>query len=304
MTKDRDDDTGVITLAGSRMGLSRAGVRLKVRPFLVVAAGWRDVGRSVLLEGPTVVGRGDVDLTLDEDGLSRRHARFTPTGTEVLLEDLQSTNGTFVNGERITAPRMLRDGDRIDIGNATTLKFAMLDELQEGVQRRLYEQATRDPLTGAYNKRAFGDALAKEIAFAARHERPLALIVLDGDNFKRVNDTFGHGAGDYVLKTLADVVTGVLRKEDLLARWGGEEFAVLLRDVGTDAATICAERMRATIEKHSFVHEGRKIPFTISVGLVSTVPLRTSTGSELFDRADQCLYTAKASGRNRVVADR
>ena len=299
-----DDDDGEHTQVANRAELANAlGARATTRPYLLVASARHAVGRTHLVAGPTIVGRGDVELSLDEEGLSRRHARFTLDARgDVSVEDLGSTNGTFVNGNRITGLHVLRDGDRIEVGTATILKLAFQDELQEAIQRRLYEQATRDGLTGAYNKRAFGDAFAKELAFAARHKRPLALIVFDGDHFKRVNDGFGHAAGDYVLRTLVDLATSVLRQEDILARWGGEEFAVLLRDVDLEAATTCAERLRAKVEQHTFTHDGRVIPVTISVGVVATVPGTKSSATDLFEVTDKCLYAAKEQGRNRVVA--
>jgi two-component system cell cycle response regulator len=301
---DWEENTGEHTLVASRADLAKAlETKPKARPYLLVAAARQSVGRMLPLTGTTVLGRGQVDLSLDEEGLSRRHARFSIDASgDVIVEDLGSTNGTFVNGERISGPRVLRDGDRVEVGTATILKLAFQDELQEAIQRRLYEQATRDPLTGALNKRAFGESFAKEIAFAARHKRPLALLIIDGDHFKSVNDTFGHVAGDYVLRTLAQLVLGVLRREDVLARWGGEEFGVLLRDLAVEPACVCAERVRAAVERHGFAHEGRSIPFTISVGVVSRVPTATTSASELFEAADASLYAAKTAGRNRVVA--
>lgn len=295
-----DDDDSEHTLVAHRAEIP---TRDLPRPFLLVAAGRDAIGRTYKLEGMTVVGRGDVDFSLDEEGLSRRHARFDvdPRGL-VTVEDLGSTNGTFVNGERIVGRRALRDGDRIEIGSATILKLAFHDELQEAIQRRLYEQATRDGLTGAYNKRAFGEALAKELAFAARHQRPLALVVLDGDHFKRVNDEHGHAAGDAVLQGLARITSATLRKEDLLARWGGEEFAVLLRDTTVPQAQACAERLRVAVERHAFVHQGSTIPFTISLGVAVVVPTKATSATQLFELADRCLYVAKGRGRNCVVA--
>lgn len=295
---DDDDDR---TMVGSRQELAQAQA-LCARPFLLVAAGREAVGRTFKLDRATVVGRGQADFILDEEGLSRRHARFDVDahGT-VAIEDLGSKNGTFVNGERIAGRQVLRDGDRIQIGTATILKLAFQDELQEAIQRRLYEQATRDGLTGASNKRAFGEALAKELAFAARHRRPLSLILFDGDHFKQVNDRHGHAAGDYVLQTLVKVAVATVRTEDVVARWGGEEFAILLRDTSAIAAHACAERVRQAIEQTRFVYHARDIPVTVSLGLVSVVPTKALTGTQLVELADAALYRAKEQGRNRVV---
>jgi diguanylate cyclase (GGDEF)-like protein len=249
----------------------------------------------------TVIGRAaDANIRLDDDGVSRRHARVVQNGSEVWLEDLESANGTFVNDDRIVR-RQLHDGDKIQMGSTTILKFTYGDELEESFQQKMYDAALHDGLTGAYNKRHFLDRVPAEIAYARRHRTPLTLLMFDVDHFKLVNDKFGHLAGDYVLQAIAQIVAATLRAEDLFARYGGEEFAVLCRGVPIEKASVLAERLRAKIETNVFEHHAHRIPVTISVGVARFVD-HPDAVTQLVAEADAALYHAKKTGRNRVVA--
>ncbi len=242
-------------------------------------------------------------IRIEDDGVSRNHARVISNDEGALvLEDTGSTNGTFVNGGK-TPSRVLQDGDRIQIGATTLLKFSYQDSDEEAFQRRLYESAIRDGLTGCFNKRYFTGLFQTEFAFAWRHNQPLSLIIFDIDHFKHVNDTHGHPAGDEVLKVLVTVVDHTVRREDLVCRYGGEEFTVLLRQTDSDKALACAERIREAVEGQSFVCEGKKIPLTVSLGVATAKDGRYSQPEEFIKAADRCLYTAKRGGRNRAVSD-
>ncbi|MEW6647236.1 MAG: GGDEF domain-containing protein [Pseudomonadota bacterium] len=157
--------------------------------------------------------------------------------------------------------------------------------------------AHRDPLTGVGNRAALEDHLRREVTLARRHHQPLSLLVIDIDWFKQVNDRHGHAMGDAVLRSIAHVTQEGLRGDDLLFRYGGEEFVVLLRATPADGAAIVAERIRATIEAASCTCDGKDIKVTVSVGVAT---LREENGDSLFDRADHALYQAKQQGRNRV----
>ena len=166
----------------------------------------------------------------------------------------------------------------------------------------MYESALRDGLTKAFNKKYFTDRLESEFTFALRHASPLALVMFDIDHFKKVNDTYGHQAGDHVLSELSTLLTGALRAEDVFARYGGEEFAVICR--GTDVspgARSSASGMRKAVEGHRFVYEGTHIPVTISVGIAGLPDPAVKDASELVARADKALYKSKHGGRNRVT---
>ena len=201
-----------------------------------------------LEEGETFLGRGQTaTVKLMDDGISRRHARIVQQGGEVLIEDLKSSNGTIVNGAPVSM-QLLKDGDKIRLGSTTILKFTYNDQLDESFQQQMYEAALRDGLTKAFNKKYFLDRLETEIAYARRHQANLSLLMFDVDHFKRVNDTHGHLAGDFVLAKLAKVSSATVRTEDIFARYGGEEFGVICRGVSLPNAGILGERLRAVVE--------------------------------------------------------
>jgi diguanylate cyclase (GGDEF)-like protein len=253
-----------------------------------------------------VLGRKeDVDVHLRDDGISRRHATIRVEGEGALVVDLGSANGTYVDGKRVTEARVV-DGSRIQVGAHTALKFIWADELEACYQVRLAEGAFQDALTGLYNRRHLDDRLTAELAAAQRHGRPLALMLVDVDHFKQVNDQHGHLAGDEALKMIAFVLRGVVRKEDVLARFGGEEFCVIARETPLDGARALAERIRRAVERSQLAWEGRQLAVTVSVGVAISVGAGTfvpgQSERELLASADRALYAAKTQGRNRVVA--
>jgi diguanylate cyclase (GGDEF)-like protein len=299
MAPDEDDDDR--TIIGVKPLPSDAEKPQRDRPYLIVLAG-PNVGEMYPVEGAeSFVGRGtNATIRLGDDSISRRHVRIVVDGKDVRIEDLGSANGTILNGERVTAAP-LRDGDKIQLGSTTILKFTYHDKLEEAFQRQMYDSALRDGLTKVFNKKHMLDRLTVEFAFARRHQTPLAVVMIDVDHFKNVNDTFGHLAGDHVLAKLAAAVQAILRTEDVFGRYGGEEFVVLCRDAAPLAAGIVAERIRATVEQTSFAHEGRAIAVTASLGVVGYPSVAANNPEELLRVADEALYDAKRSGRNRVV---
>jgi len=253
-------------------------------------------------EEPFTMGRHATNkLPIDDDSISRFHARFVCDDGEYFVEDLGSRNGTFIQGKRITrAP--IKDDDWVQLGARVAFRFTLTDSRQEGLLRKLYESSTRDALTGAYNRRHFEDRLRAEIAFAVRHSTDCALILLDLDHFKKVNDTHGHLAGDEVLRHLGIVATRALRTEDVFARFGGEEFAVILRGASTRGAGRLADRLREALSQQHAVFEGRQIPVTLSAGCAALSCCAAPSPDEVVAIADKRLYAAKLAGRNRVVA--
>src|SRR5690606_143486 len=165
------------------------------RAYIIVLAG-QNVGEMYKVTGEQMtLGRGGgADVRLVDGGISRFHAGIRVEADGLVVEGLQSRNGTFLNGERITS-RRLEDGDKIQLGRTTVLKFSFHDQLEESFQRKMFDSALRDGLTRAYNKRYFLDRLQSEMRFALRHRSPLALLLFDLDHFKGVNDTHGHLAG-------------------------------------------------------------------------------------------------------------
>lgn len=252
-------------------------------------------------EGLSVVGRGSgSQLRIDEEGVSRSHARVRREGASVVVEDAGSRNGTFVNGERIDAPKPLDEGDKIQIGPLTVLRFAHHDEIDERFHQRLVASALRDPLTRLFNKRYLIDRLDCELRFARRHGTSLSILMLDVDHFKSLNDRHGHLAGDAVLAHLATVLQKAVRNEDVVARFGGEELSVVLRSVGIEQAVSLGERLRKLVEGTVIRYRAQELQTTISVGAAGFPWTRVETVDQLVEAAEQALFRAKHDGRNRV----
>ena len=273
--------------------------RQQVAAYLVVLQG-HNVGEMHKIEGEIIIGRaGSAKFRLNDDGISRRHCRVISVGGQVIIEDLGSANGTLVNGE-LVQHHALKEGDKIRLGSTTTLKFTYQDKLDESFQQQMIDAALRDGLTRTYNKKFFQDRLETEFAYARRHKTMLSLVMYDVDYFKRVNDTYGHLAGDAVLVHLARITQATIRTEDVLARYGGEEFAIICRGTPLVNAGVLGERLRARVEVENFDYQGTRLPVTISVGVAALPEANVATPSELVRDADSALYEAKKSGRNRV----
>jgi diguanylate cyclase (GGDEF)-like protein len=272
----------------------------KPRPYLLVLAGTSVGEMHRIAKEKTVMGRGDkVDVRLVDEGISREHAQLVQQGDKVILEDLGSTNGTFCNGTRVQR-QPLAHGDKILLGSTTILKFSYHDKLDEMFQRQMSESALRDGLTKTFNKRYLSERLESEFTYATRHSASLALLFLDIDHFKKINDAYGHPAGDYVLAELSKLVSDTLRPEDILARYGGEEFAIISRGSQVSDGEVVAERLRRLVEKHPFVYEDRAIVVSISVGVAGIPHPGVQSAADLIAVADEMMYEAKRSGRNRV----
>jgi diguanylate cyclase (GGDEF)-like protein len=250
-----------------------------------------------------VIGRGqDSGCPLDDPAVSGNHAALRFDGKRFVIEDLQSTNGTYVNGRRLLAPQALADGDRVQMGHATSLLVAIHDASEQQVATQLYHAAIRDPLTKLYNRGFFEDRLRSEFAFAARHGEPLALLFLDLDHFTAVNNTWGHQAGDAVLQQTAMTMASTIRTEDVLARYGGEEFVLLARATALEPGILLAQRLRGAVAELAIPHNRGIIRITASIGLACFDPQRSSFSepAALVFSADQAVYRAKREGRNRV----
>lgn len=258
----------------------------------------RELGKRFSLVGGTVrLGRGSENtIILDSDSVSRRHARVEVRNGTYVLVDMNSTNGTYVNDE-LVHDHALRRGDQIKIGD-TILKFLSGSDLESQYHETIYRMTIVDGLTGVHNKRYLVEQLEREISRASRHGRPLCLVMLDIDHFKDVNDTFGHLAGDQVLKEVAQLAKSRLRPDDLVARYGGEEFAIILPETELHGGVRIAQQLRQMIETEMFAFEDEEIQVTVSCG-VSKLEADWRCYDFLKD-ADRRLYEAKRTGRNRV----
>jgi diguanylate cyclase (GGDEF)-like protein len=261
-----------------------------------------DLGKRIPLGGADVECGRSVEggIAIEDDAVSRRHARFAWTGNVFIVTDLGSTNGTFVNDASVRE-RTLHDGDQIKIGH-TIFKFFCGGNIELSYHEEIYRLMTFDGLTRIHNKRAFETALDREVSRSHRYRRPLSLVMFDIDHFKKINDSCGHLAGDAVLRQLAALVSANVRREDIAARVGGEELAVILPEIAIGPARTVAEKLRALVERTPCSYEDESIPVTASFGVAELGLAPPMTPKELYQIADERLYAAKRAGRNRVVS--
>jgi diguanylate cyclase (GGDEF)-like protein len=276
------------------------------RAHLIVLSG-TNVGQVFELPKDRIsLGRDDkADIQIMDAGISRRHAvieRYRDGAYH--LQDDGSRNGTFANNHRVDEFYNLADGDKIQIGVMTILKFAYTDEAEANYAQKMYEKAHRDGLIGIFNRRYFEDRLNADFGYAKRHNQHLALLMLDLDHFKAVNDTHGHPAGDVVLKAFAQLVTKNIRSDDILARYGGEEFVVLCRQTDLMKASILGERIRHAVSQYIFVAGEKQLRVTTSIGIAGLPDPEITEPKGMVEAADESLYKAKQRGRNCVVARR
>ena len=239
-----------------------------------------------------LVSHGLVSFTNDEYGINCRRGKSGPhtcnyrlvVNEEPLGELTLARHKPFADEEIKTIELML-----------CTLVYPLRNAL---LYRRALHAAHKDPLTGVNNRYTLNETLRREIDLARRHDRPLSLLVLDIDFFKKLNDSKGHAAGDCVLKQLAEQVTACMRGTDILFRYGGEEFVALLNNTDEAGALRVAERVRKAIERSDFRYNDEPIKVTVSLGVATL--LENESEKTFFTRADEALYEAKSEGRNRV----
>lgn len=181
-------------------------------------------------------------------------------------------------------------------GNYQSLQKEMAE--RQHAQAQLELLATTDPLTRLYNRRKFEELLNHALERCRHYTGEFALILFDVDHFKRVNDQYGHDVGDAVLQFFADLIRSQLRKSDIVARWGGEEFIVLVPEADTDTALAIADKLRRTVEAGQFPRQQK-----VSISLGIALARRTDNAASLIKRADQALYRAKQGGRNRAILE-
>ena len=290
--RDRDDEGPALLESEADIILiahpdnQRLGTRYRLSPGTTL-----EVGRSA-----------SVRISLPEVmSLSRKHARLRYIGSTVTVEDLGSTNGTYVNGQPIHGRTVLRSGDRFQTA-AVHFKFLHEEDVENAYHLAIYELVSRDGLTEVYNKRKYEEEAQRELARALRHNRPLSLIIFDLDEFKQINDTYGHLCGDFVLKQVASLARDLVRPEQILARVGGDEFVILAPETNAEGAETLASKLRDRIEGLDHPYGDLKISLTCSFG-VAELAEGMATPQDLYRAADNALLKAKRNGRNRVAVD-
>ncbi len=284
---------------------SRRRERLEAHLIVIAHPQQRCLGRRYRLTPGAVleVGRSvDAQVCFPEvPSISRRHARISYLADGVCLEDLGSRNGTYLKNHPVDGLQRLQSGDRFQVGSVV-FKFLLEEDAENAYHEAIYQMVMCDGLTDLFNRRKFQEELDREYARSRRYGRPLSLIIFDVDHFKNINDTCGHLAGDSVLKGLARTVKALTRQEEIVARVGGEEFAVLCPETHATGARRLAEKLRAAFEAELFDYHGGSLAVTCSFG-VGAVDEVMSTSADLYAAADRALYRSKNEGRNRVSFD-
>lgn len=271
----------------------------ETKEFLVTLRGGQ-LGAKIELDRrrPITVGRAiSNDIYIDDNTVSGTHCRFYFAQNMWVLEDLNSTNGTYVQGQSIQRCA-LRDGDLIKVGQ-TIYKFLSTLNVETAYYEEIYRMAIFDGLTQIHNRRYLEEFIERELSRCRRHGRPMALLLFDVDKFKSINDTYGHLAGDHVLRTMAAQISTRIRREELFARYAGDEFVVVLPESHVVEAAILGESIRSLVEECDFTFDNQPLRASISVGAAEVRPDIT-TPAQLIAAADAALYRAKQQGRNTV----
>lgn len=271
-----------------------------LRAWLTVIRGGQDLGVQAQIESAASIGRDpESALCLQDLGVSWEHARITPQGADVyVLEDLGSTNGTRVGGTPLSGGRTLADGDKIMLGESV-VRFSLSDAMDVDFLQEIGQLVGTDPLTGLESKRRFDDAFDYALKVGAQGSDPVAMLMMDMDGVKQINDTHGHKFGAYVIGETGKLIQTCLTKGGHACRFGGDEFSAFLPGVSKDEACKVAEAIRSTIENAGFEKDGIALKPTISVG-VGCYPADGDDPMALLEHADAALYRAKADGKNCV----
>lgn len=273
------------------------------RPAALLVISGELNGTIIDLQQPMIqAGRGiDNTIHLNFTAISRYHFRLKAHENTHLLEDCGSTNGTFLNDAKLQGSAPLKKGDIIKVGTLA-FKYIPKGDPERLAYDKLSLDANLDTHTGCYNKTFFNKSLTHLVNQAKLNNQTLSLIVIDLDHFKQINDTFGHDAGDFILKEIAQLIReSGIRTGDIFARYGGEEFVILLPKTILKQAVVIAERVRQLIASRTFEYNTQKLTITASMG-VTEYNKEMFTGTDLFKKADELVYLSKKQGRNRITS--
>jgi diguanylate cyclase (GGDEF)-like protein len=271
--------------------------------FTVIMGKEPDFGKHFSFSKDRIsIGRDNKnDVPIHDEMVSKFHCEVYVAQNhqleQVVIKDLNSTNGTYVNGSMISQ-MILKPGDKLELGE-TVLRVGYNDEIEREYHSKLFDFAARDTLTGLYNKRFVLSELESHFKIARRNKRLFSIIIFDIDNFKDINDTFGHLAGDAYLKKVGQILNDTLREQDISGRVGGEEFLIIIPETKLQGAMDLAERFRKKVESSEIIFQDQSIRATISAG-VSQFELGNKDWVLLVKEADDALYRAKRKGKNKV----
>jgi diguanylate cyclase (GGDEF)-like protein len=300
---DSKDRTAI--LGFDQETINRELQKAKEQPAcLILIKGTPQGHRYFITADEMVIGRDPAaDISIPDGSISRKHARIKQSGGAVTIEDLGSSNGTSVNSKKLEPGNVvtLSKEDMIKLGNSI-VKYLPAGELEIVFYGNLNQAANTDPMTKCFNKGYFLEAIEAEVKRAKALSTPISLMFFDLDHFKKVNDTYGHEGGDFVLKEFTNLVRGLglIQKSDIFARYGGEEFCLMMPSKSAQEAGKIAETIRGKVQMHEFNYEGQRIPVTTSLG-VAELKSDMETATDLIKASDKALYESKKSGRNRVT---
>jgi len=293
------DDT-VVTRPSD--GLLKKQCRSNITVSVTAISGPR-TGLSFQLEPHTGITLGrapDANIQVVDTGISRNHISMNFDGSSVIVEDLNSANGTYINGTKLTGKIEIKNGDQISIGVSTVLKFSLNNQLDTEYKDYVEEQLSKDILTKAYNRKAFAHFLNSAFIAAKRDFSSVCLFMIDVDNFKTINDTYGHQVGDKILKHIADKLIQTVRSADIVCRYGGDEFAIVCPNISSLRGLQLAEQVRNKVEDMRFTVGDDKISTTLSIGVSNFPDNDIQCVSQFIAYADKAMYKAKRKGRNQI----
>lgn len=295
---EREFDT-LTTQRGSLAKLAEA-IATKQSAYLTVTQGESQGRRLKLGDVPITLGRSaDSDFRLLNRAISRLHCRVWRDNSGYWVRDLNSTNKTYLNDRPVVEAR-LKDGDFITVGG-TVVQFTQEKDVDHAAQSEFFDLVTHDQLTGLSQRRVFEQSLEQEIARSTRRNREFVLALIDIDELSRINREWGKLAGDDVLKQVAKALRAGLREEDLLCRYGGEEFAALLPETGLEEAEKMLNAVRSAVSNVEFFVHGQSRSASVSIGALLWKP-DFKTAQLTLERAEEKLKAAKDGGRNRLAS--
>lgn len=269
-------------------------------PVLLQYDGGAAGKKFILTTKAVILGRkaDKVQVWIDDASVSREHCQIEFNGTQAVVADLGSLNHTYVNDKMVMQSAELNHGDMLRVGNVRLRYFAhgSADQL---LFDRIYRMAVQDRMLEIFRRDYLLEKLEEEFRGAKGRNGDLSMAFLDLDKFKSINDTYGHDAGDLVLKEVCKVVKPILRSGDVFGRYGGEEFCIIMPQTGIDAAVALSEKIREAVQAARIDYEGSMIPVTVSIGVGSFVAAM-ATPQDLIKLADSLVYVSKHGGRNKV----
>ena len=273
--------------------------------YLVIFIGKDSGKRHKLKPGIITIGRSpQADITIDDERISRIHCAIKWSEGNISVEDKGSRNGTYVDSRKISHS-VLPPGVSLQLGHSV-MKIEYKDKAEIQYEQSLIHRVSTDALTGIFNRQHFTNLALKEIAYARRRKQTVGIIIIDIDNFERINDNYGRTIGDLVLVQLADLICEKKRAEDLLGRYGGKKFIILPRgEVDKESIHRQCERIRRAVERFKFCHADACVQITVSIGFHLDRPDNSEVGTQiddLIDMAEQALYRVKEEGRNQTFA--